>query len=65
MPEHMAETSRKEYDEYLRHGNVKALIDSRQYNGIESIPQALQDLADRRLQGKAVVSIGGAERSRL
>lgn len=53
----------KGYDKLLRSGAVKALIDSRVYEGIREIPRALQDLADRKLLGKAVVSIGWKERA--
>ena len=53
------------YLELLAQAVIRPLVDDRQYRGIESIPHALQDLADSKLQGKAVVHMLDQEHSKL
>ena len=60
-----AEESWESYLELLAQGVIRPLVDDRQYRGIESIPYALQDLADSKLQGKAVVHMLDKGHSKL
>lgn len=51
----------KGYLEMVSSGVVRQLIDPRVYRGLEQLPNALQDLADGNLDGKAVVGINEEE----
>lgn len=39
----------------INSGAIVPVISPESYKGIDSIPKALQDLADRRVAGKAIV----------
>lgn len=60
--------SKEIWDGYLdmvQHRQVITLIDEKRYSGIASIPKALQDLHDGRLNGKAVIDLGVNERAKI
>lgn len=44
----------------LDKGLIRATV-SKYYNGLASIPQALEDISQRKVFGKAVVKIGGTQ----
>ena len=46
----------------LEAGKIKPVIYDTQYSGLESVPRALEDLAARKVWGKAVVDVNGSER---
>jgi NADPH:quinone reductase len=41
----------------LRKGHIKPVIFDTKYKGLESIPDALQDLAERKVWGKSIVFV--------
>jgi NADPH:quinone reductase len=42
---------------YLETGKIKPVIYGKPYSGLESVPQALKDISQRKTWGKAVVSV--------
>ena len=69
-PEEVVEVWRN-FDELVEEGAIKAVIYDQNYLGIDSIPRALNDLAEHRVWGRAVVQIAdengaiGGDKSRL
>lgn len=51
-------------------GQLKPVIFDESFNGLSSVPQALQAMADRKVWGKAIIDIapeldGGAAKARI
>ena len=44
-------------DEMIRRGKIRSTIYEHRYEGLDQVPQALKDLAGRKIWGKAVVKI--------
>jgi NADPH2:quinone reductase len=47
----------KEIEPLIESGKIKPTVGKR-YQGLESVPQALQDIADRKIMGKAIIDVG-------
>jgi NADPH-dependent curcumin reductase CurA len=43
----------------MKSGKLQPTVGKR-YEGLESVSQALQDLADRKIMGKAIIDVGGS-----
>lgn len=48
----------KELNILLESGKIKPVIFDNDYQGLESVKDALRDLSERKVWGKAVISIG-------
>ena len=46
------------YLDMIASGRIQPLIDPKVYRGIKDVPRALQDLADKKLFGKAIIQTG-------
>jgi NADPH2:quinone reductase len=48
----------KEFDQMVEDGVIKAVVYQADYKGLEDIPRAMLDLADRKVWGRAVIELG-------
>lgn len=53
------------YLDMFDRAKLRPLVDSKTYNGIDDVPKALDDLSEKRLLGKAVISVYEGEKSKL
>jgi NADPH2:quinone reductase len=51
----------KEFDTMVEEGVIKAVVYKESYKGLEDVPRAMLDLAERRVWGRAVIEIGNAD----
>ena len=48
-------------DSMIANGDIKPTVYDGNFRGLESIPRAMQEMADRKVWGKAVITVDGAD----